>query len=320
MIEVTHEQIDFQIEYIFRFSASGKTLLTTFNPLQLLRSICRIFAKKPDVLIVSLWRSCIVSIVVKFFRPRTKLVLFLHLPSHVHFLDRFFTVWAARLAHQIWADSAETLAKRLPGYPSEQGRVISFVTQLVFALPDYPVRPVFIFWGRIHLQKGLERALRIFAEVIRNRPESRYLLIGPDGGDLVRIRSLVGELKLGDSVQFFGEKDFAAISTIAREASFYLQTSELEGMAMSVVEAMQLGLVPVVTPVGEIANYARHGDNAVVVSDNATAVADLLALVDDDARYQEMRQQATATWATSVLYKDSVLAGCLDVLGLDKKR
>ena len=38
-------------------------------------------------------------------------------------------------------------------------------------------------------------------------------------------------------------------------ASFYLQTSKFEGFAMSVVESMMMGLVPVVTPVGEIGRY-----------------------------------------------------------------
>jgi glycosyltransferase involved in cell wall biosynthesis len=127
-------------------------------------------------------------------------------------------------------------------------------------------------------------------------------------------------LGLGDAVQLLGGMDFSAIRLVADEASFYLQTSVLEGMAMSVVEAMQLGLVPVVTPVGEIAHYSHHGENAVVVTDDVAAVADVLALLEDDERYQAMRKQAMATWADKPLYKDSVLAACREVLGIAKAK
>ena len=315
MARVSSSDIAFRVETIFTQSAA-KLRWGTFGPLPFVRTLFRLWQVAPAVLVVSLWRSCIVGVSLKLLRPRLRLVLFLHSPNDVHWPDRFFTPLAARLSCRVWADSHETLARRLPGLAANKGRVISFVTARVVALPTHAVRPQFVFWGRIHAQKGLERALRIFSGVQRQRPEARYLVIGPDGGDLTRVRSLVNSLGLGDAVQFLSGMDFAEIQALAGSASFYLQTSELEGMAMSVVEAMQLGLVPVVTPVGEIVHYARHGENGVVVTDDAAVVADVLALLEDDARYQLMRKQAIATWAEQMLYKDSVLDGCREILAL----
>jgi glycosyltransferase involved in cell wall biosynthesis len=95
-----------------------------------------------------------------------------------------------------------------------------------------------------------------------------------------------------------------------RGACFYLQTSIYEGMAMSVVEAMQLGLLPVVTPVGEIGSYCRDGGNAVVVNNDERAVADVLHLLTDPAAYGTLRQQAIEEWLDKPLYRESVLAAC----------
>lgn len=309
----------FRVETIFPSSAAHDTYLT-LNPLFQAGSFLRLWQTNPDVLIVSLWRSYAVGIVLKLLRPGTRLVVFLHYPNDVHVADHLLTRLASRLACRIWADSHETLSKRLPSIPPRKGRVISFVTSRIEAGAAKTVCPAFIFWGRLHAQKGLGRALSIFAAVHEKVPSARFVVIGPDGGDLVRIQALAQAVGLKDVVRFTGGMAFDEIRGLAEGAAFYLQTSALEGMAMSVVEAMQLGLVPVVTPVGEIAHYARHGENAVVVEDDALAVKDLLALLADDGRYQAMRSQAIATWLDRPLYSASVLSACREVLGLEDEQ
>jgi glycosyltransferase involved in cell wall biosynthesis len=183
-------------------------------------------------------------------------------------------------------------------------------------MPIRPVAPVFIFWGRIHAQKGLKRALKIFLGIVEVRPDARFIVIGPDCGDLSCFSSIVRQLGIESNVSFEGALEFSEIRKRAEQASFYLQTSELEGMAMSVVEAMQLGLVPVVTPVGEIKHYACHKKNALVVLDDRTAVYDVLEMLSEPARYLTCRQNAIATWATKPLYRDDVLRACIEALRL----
>jgi glycosyltransferase involved in cell wall biosynthesis len=232
-------------------------------------------------------------------------------------MDRLFSSLIERMACCVWADSQQTLTRRIPKLPAYKGRVISFITARIQPLPMHNVEPVFVFWGRINALKGLERALNIFASLQKNQSNARLLIVGPDGGDLARIKNIVDVLGLHKKVKFLGRMDFQEIRAIAASASFYLQTSVIEGMGMSVVEAMQLGLVPVVTPVGEIAQYARHGENAVVVTEEASAVADVLELINDDQRYQKMRQKAIETWTNKPLYKDSVLNACQEVLEME---
>lgn len=307
------ESIDFHVATIFPPSAA-KSRWVAWNPWHFLRTAVNLCRIRPNVLIVSLWRAYAVGIVVKLLRPELRLVVFLHFPHDVHTPDRFLTRLAARLACRVWADSQETLTQRLPGLVADKGQVISFVTYRIPALPAMSVGPTFVFWGRLHAQKGLNRALRIFAAILAERPAARFWIVGPDGGDLGRVQGEVAALRLGDAVQFMGPKDFAGIREVASNASFYLQTSKLEGMAMSVVEAMQFGLVPVVTPVGEIAHYCRVGYNAVVVQDDLMAVTEVLAMLNNNSLFQEVRANAIATWENMPLYKDSVFAACREII------
>jgi glycosyltransferase involved in cell wall biosynthesis len=112
-------------------------------------------------------------------------------------------------------------------------------------------------------------------------------------------------------VQFTGPLPYDAIATHAESASFYLQASLTEGMALSVVEAMQMGLIPAVRPAGEIARYARDGQSAVFLSGDARAdAARIMALIDAPDDAAAMARAARAEWAEAPLYRDAVLAAC----------
>ncbi len=310
MAELEQSEVDFQVSYIF-----NQPLVDPygFNPLPFFKAARQIITRQPDILIVSLWRSCIVAFFVKLLCPRIRFVLFLHFPEDVHFFDRLLTRLMAKFAHQIWADSGATLSRRLSGLPSTNGKVISFVTHRIAAYRRKKVKPVFIFWGRIHSQKRLERALAIFANIHSVRPESHFIVIGPDGGELTRMREVAHRIKITDAVMFAGAMNFSEIKSLAKNASFYLQTSELEGMAMSVVEAMQLGLVPVVTPVGEIGAYCKHRENSLLITSDRDTVDDILELLNDPGKYEQLRNGAIATWADKPLYSESVIHACLDI-------
>lgn len=310
MADLEQSEVDFHVKYIFN---KPSTSFYGLNPLLFLTAAYEIIIWQPDILIVSLWRSCFVLLLVKLFCPRIRFVLFLHFPKDVHFLDRLLTRLTAKFAHQIWADSDATLLRRLPELPSTTGKVISFVTHRIAACKRKDNKPVFIFWGRIHSQKKIERALTIFANIHSVYQESSFIVIGPDGGELPRIRELVCNIGIEGAVKFTGEMDFGGIKKLAEDASFYLQTSELEGMAMSVVEAMQLGLVPVVTPVGEIGTYCQHEKNSLLITSDQDTVEDVLNLLNNPQQYEQIREKAIATWENKPLYSESVVQACLDI-------
>ena len=319
MSKEKHGSIDFEVAFIFKNVGSAGQRWASFNPYSFFQAVRKVLLARPDVLIVSLWRSAIVGVLAKVLMPRLKLVAFIHNATDVHWLDFIFTRMAAALAYEVWADSQASQRGRLPHVRPEKCRVISFVTRRFVAQPPSAARPDFIFWGRITPQKGLDRALQIFAEVLKRLPNARFWIVGPDGGILSATQQLCKQLGLSEAVVFTGVATQDAIPAKAKMASFYLQTSQFEGMAMSVVEAMQLGLVPVVTPVGEISSYCVQGENAVVVETDEQALEGILTLLNCDAKYQVMRSKAIATWNDKPLYAESVLQACEAMLAVKQE-
>ena len=314
MSGLEQDEIDFQVKYIYPKVSANKQRLITFNPFYLFRAASQIISLTPDLLIVSLWRSCLVCFLVKIFRPHLKVVLFLHATNHAHWSDRLMTNFTSRYASQIWADSDESLRQRLPNNQVDSGQVISFVTSRIPALPQRHVSPDFIFWGRIHPRKCLKRALCLFAAIRLVFPDAHFKIIGPDGGDLEHIKTLADKMNVSDSVSFLNEMSFDEIVCHAKAASFFLQTSLFEGMAMSVVEAMQLGLVPVVTPVGEINNYCRADYNAFFIESDTEVIARVQEILNDNVRYSRMREHAISTWRDKPLYAESIINACKSIV------
>lgn len=290
-------------------------LLASVNdPRNFIRAISWLIEFRPNLVIASLWRSCVLLILLKIVRPWTKSVVFLHFANDVHFLDKVFTRMAMAIATEIWTDSEATRQARIPKRLLHRSRVISFMVEPVLQKAIPMVRPKFIFWGRLNSQKGLDRALELFSRIKLEFPAASFAVIGPDGGQRSDLLKQVDRLGLRHAVEFHGPMSRSQITQLAAEHSFYLQTSVMEGMAMSVVEAMQLGLVPVVTPVGEIANYCTDGESAIFVSDIQQAVLRIGALLEHPAAFSLMASAAQALWQGKRLYRDDVLAACNELL------
>lgn len=285
------------------------------NPLRLLSTAIHVARAAPDLVVGSLWRSYAVLLLVKLLRPWTRIVVFLHLPEDFHGLDRVLTRAAIRLAHEAWGDSATTLESRVPRDARLPRRPISFLVNRLSGPVDKMPKPDFIYWGRLHRGKNIGRALNLFAKIGLRLPGATYTLIGPDGGDYRHLAEQCERLGLTGCVHFLGPKTLDEICREAASASFYLQTSSAEGMALSIVEAMQLGLVPVVTSVGEVARYCRDGVNAILVGeDEETVVQRLCALLDSPSTYVEVSAGAAETWADAPLFSNSFLDACRSAL------
>jgi glycosyltransferase involved in cell wall biosynthesis len=313
--------LDFRLDFVFPAVRSRAGRWRTFDPLAMLACLRRLQAAAPDLLIASLWRSCLVAIVFKLLRRRTRLVVLVHNSADAHWLDFLATRAALGLADAVWADSQASLERRFRRPPRAATTVIPFLTRALAPLrDDAPPTPTFIYWGRLAAQKNLGRAITLFAAVLRARAQARFVVIGPDAGTRAALQRLCERLGCERAVDFVGPLDFDAIGAHARQASFYLQTSDYEGMAMAVVEAMQWGLVPVVTAVGEIARYCRDGENAVIVGETDATAARVLALLDDVEAWRGMQARAQATWRGAPLYGEAVAAACHTLLAADEAR
>ncbi|MDC1387043.1 glycosyltransferase [Candidatus Thioglobus sp.] len=164
-------------------------------------------------------------------------------------------------------------------------------------------RSNFIFWGRISSEKGLDRALIIFSKVAYFHKDARFIIIGPDGGELSNIKNICANLGITDHVEFYDELNVKKIESFAKKSTFYIQTSIHDEMALSVLEAIQLGLIPVVTPVGDITDYCNE-DNSVIVYSNYEAVREILIILDGHHEFKQKSIDTFLALKNDVSYKN----------------
>lgn len=253
----------------------------------------------PDILVSSLWRSAWVAYRYKKRNPQVKWYCFLHNTHFFHLPDRFFNLRALQHGEVVLTDSQATRAfvqgllkkskpiQVLPMLLHSSSEMLSIRTPQVHDCLR------FVFMGRIHGQKQIPKAISFLAKLKAEGFTVQFDIFGRPDGDEDQVRKSIVTHQLEQEVRFCGE--LTGINhKLLTNYHFYLQFSRAEGMAMSVVEAMQQGLVCLVTPVGEIAHYSKHGVSALWLQneDQHQLVEEVKALVKHPEKYKAMAQQA----------------------------
>jgi glycosyltransferase involved in cell wall biosynthesis len=237
-------------------------------PLAIFRIIWYILGERPDIIVCSLWRASLAGVIAKKLNPKLRFVSFIHSTTFFHKLDEFFTKAAIRNSDYIFVDSDATSHFVRSTY--QQAPPTSVISFFIEKSPRYKINmPLssreirFISLGRICKVKNLPLALEAIS-YLRSRCLNVHLdLYGRDDGMLKQILQLITANNLQPFVKYRGELNADQKRKVFSENHFLIQLSSNEGMAMSVVEAMQNGLVCFVTPVGEISNYAEDMRTAV---------------------------------------------------------
>lgn len=142
--------------------------------------------------------------------------------------------------------------------------------------------------GRLHVQKRVDRALRA-AAALRDRGHGdrfRFLMVG-DGPDDGRLRGLVRKLQLEKMVVFTGRVDADAVPDYYSAADVsLLTTARLEGLPMTVLEALAGGL-PCVVTAGSIRSEALSRVIHEVDTSDSDALADVVLKVTADRAPRE---------------------------------
>jgi len=154
----------------------------------------------------------------------------------------------------------------------------------VRAIPHQKSGFTFLHVGRMAPTKDHATLLRAFALTRTHHPDVQLWMVG-DGPLESSLRELSGELGLSDCLTFFGEQ--ADVSPFMLAADLFVISSVTEGLPVSLLEAMSVGLPAVVTDVGGMGEIARlSGAVTLVPSSDAVRLAG--ALCDAVARRQEL--------------------------------
>lgn len=155
-------------------------------------------------------------------------------------------------------------------------------------------------------------------EAVRQRVPNATLTVtgtGPNEGDL---RALAEHLGLSAAVHFSGRLDRDAMAALYRRADVLLNTSLVDNMPNSLLEALASGVPIVSTNVGGVPFVVKHGTTALLVppsepAEMAAAVLQLLENPSEAARLraaglQEVRQY---TWSAVAQQLASVYRAAL---------
>ncbi len=110
--------------------------------------------------------------------------------------------------------------------------------------------------ARLNYLKDHLTAVRTMAQVVRQRPDARLLLVG-DGEERPRIEHEIARLNLSDVVRIMGRRD--DVGRLLPAADLFLLTSLTEGIPLTLIEAMAAGLPVVSTRVGGVAEVVDEG-------------------------------------------------------------
>ena len=103
-----------------------------------------------------------------------------------------------------------------------------------------------LFLGRLHFKKGLDRILRVLPSVVRAFPDVVLAIVGDGTPEFeTTLKSTITAQKLEDSVMMTGRLEGAAKWGAYASTDLFLLPSRQENFAITVAEAMQMG-VPVV--------------------------------------------------------------------------
>ncbi len=163
-------------------------------------------------------------------------------------------------------------------------------------------RNVVLFVGRIQPLKGLELAVRAFAQIARDDPTAVLVVIGgPSGTDgpaeLARAEAVVTEHGLASRVHFHPPQPHERLVTWYRAADVCLVPSRAESFGLVALEAAACGTPVVAAAVGGLRSIIHDGLTGVLVDgrDPADFAEPIVRLLCEPERRIEMGLSAAAS-------------------------
>ena len=152
----------------------------------------------------------------------------------------------------------------------------------------YPVR--FIHVAYYSPIKDQDTMFRAFSAVSR-KIDCHLTVIG-EGFDILKVKSLLEDLKIKDRVTFTGVLEQSQIPKYLANAHILLHTARFETGCAVIQEAMSSGVAVAGTRVGILDDIGDRYAVTVPVADDEQLAAKILALINDDKLYERIRKES----------------------------
>lgn len=184
----------------------------------------------------------------------------------------------------------EAIRHRVP--PTRSAVAVCGVDTEAFRPASRPADGYILSVGRYtDERKNARMLLRAYARLVREAPSAPELyLVGEP--PLPSVQAWVRQQGLGDRVRYVGPLDGQSLQEAYRGASFFVLSSDEEGLGIVVLEAMASGLAVVSTRCGGPATSVREGETGLLtpVGDDQALAAAMRHLMEDPGLRRRMGQ------------------------------
>ncbi|MBC7687371.1 MAG: glycosyltransferase [Aquabacterium sp.] len=275
---------------------------------------------QPDLVISSMWKSVGLTAPFKLLNKSVPMAGFFHTsytPHPPYFFAMKILSW---LQDGAFADSGVTKDYIARVYKIRNAHIIPYLfafTKNEMPQSFDPAQIRIAYFGIISPVKKVERALE-FCRLCKLNGIS-FIFDIYARGPVAEYNDKIEKLGLKNEVTIKSVVPLSLVTQTMQHYNFLLQLSDHEGMALSVVEAMNCGLVPLVTPVGEIARYSKDGVNALWLTppfDNnlPQLVNKLQRVIQNPESYAALSASAADTFTHHTKYSEALIeaiAQCL---------
>jgi glycosyltransferase involved in cell wall biosynthesis len=142
-----------------------------------------------------------------------------------------------------------------------------------------PNRPILIAVGRYATLKAFPVLIDVFRQVHDKHPDAFLTIVG-DGGEFAKVQARVEQHGLQDDVNLTGWRH--DVPELLAASDMYVSSSLVEGLSVALLEAMSVGLPPVITNVGDAEHVVKEGTGIFVPPNDNDALADAICHLLDD--------------------------------------
>jgi glycosyltransferase involved in cell wall biosynthesis len=154
-----------------------------------------------------------------------------------------------------------------------------------------PGEVILITVGRLNPAKGIGYLLEALSSLISRYQHIKLLIVG-DGPSRVSLETLAKEYDIQKHVRFLGERD--DIKELLHLSNIFILPTLSEGMSLSLLEAMAVGLPCIASDIEPLREVIIHGRNGLLVGvKNSGNIRDAIqSLVIDIEKAKQMGQNA----------------------------
>ncbi len=124
---------------------------------------------------------------------------------------------------------------------------------------------IFLIVSRLVRQKNIDLIINSLDNLRRNNSLNFKLNIIGDGPEYEKIKNLIENLNLSESINLVGAKFGTELEEFYRSSNYFLQLSSYEGMPHSILEAMNFGLIVITSKFGGNYELIKNNDFGYIV-------------------------------------------------------